>query len=114
MPLYEYECKSCGKHEELSCSVADRNKHLTCPACGSDRHLVMFAPGMTIIHDMQGKADLYHRRTTFRGGGAYNTTDGFNSIYYFKNNPSEDPKLIQRKMENDAKKAKKKTRKKVR
>ena len=35
MPLYEYECKTCGEvHPDIFSSVADRDKQ-ACPSCGS-------------------------------------------------------------------------------
>ncbi len=37
MPLYKFECESCGKQFELLCSIADREaRRAACPDCGSN------------------------------------------------------------------------------
>ena len=104
MPLYEVKCSKCERTYELICSFDSLQEELKkkC-ACGGDFVRTISSPGMVTIHDMQGKADLFHRRTSFKDGSAHNTTDGYGSRYYYKNNPSEDPKVLKRKMEKSKK-----------
>lgn len=35
MPIYEYECKNCGKITEQIRNVSQRDRHITCPKCES-------------------------------------------------------------------------------
>lgn len=106
MPTYPFECEKCQEIEEILCPIAERDKYKICPKCGGERQQIICSPKMIIIHDCQGKADLYHKRVISQNRPPVNTTDGINSRYYFRNNPSESPNLIKRKMENDAKKVK--------
>ncbi|HHV06039.1 MAG TPA: zinc ribbon domain-containing protein [Anaerolineaceae bacterium] len=36
MPLYEYECQSCGKHFELLRSICQADQPAKCPACANN------------------------------------------------------------------------------
>jgi len=108
MPIYPFYCPECNNSEEVICSYSERDKYKECPVCGASRDQVLEAPNMVVIHDLQGKGDLYHKRVSFKGGGAFNTTnDGVadnewkKNKYFYKNNPSEDPRVIQRKMESN-------------
>jgi putative FmdB family regulatory protein len=57
MPLYEYECRKCGRKFELMRTVGGRNRNAGCPACGSRRtERVITAPA---VH--------------FRGSGTYDS-----------------------------------------
>ncbi|HEY49142.1 MAG TPA: zinc ribbon domain-containing protein [Dehalococcoidia bacterium] len=35
MPIYEYECKSCGEKFELRRGMNDSDDEIRCPACGA-------------------------------------------------------------------------------
>jgi len=35
MPIYEYECTSCGERFELRRSIADSDSEIKCPKCGA-------------------------------------------------------------------------------
>jgi len=35
MPIYEYECKSCGEKFELRRGMADTDAEIRCPKCGA-------------------------------------------------------------------------------
>ena len=35
MPIYEYQCRSCGKEFERLCFPSDGDAKVDCPACGS-------------------------------------------------------------------------------
>ena len=37
MPLYEYQCRSCGKTFEMLCRIKDADSDLQRPNCHSDR-----------------------------------------------------------------------------
>jgi len=106
MPTYPFECEKCQEIEEILCPIAEREKYKICPKCGGERQQILCAPGMIIVHDCLGKGDLYHKTIKFKDGKTLKTTDGYGSRYYYKNNKGEDPHLIKRKMENDAKKVK--------
>ncbi len=48
MPLYDYQCRACGKSFELLRRMQDADRELECPDCGSDqaeRLLSLFATG---------------------------------------------------------------------
>lgn len=48
MPLYEYQCRSCGKIFELLRWINDADRDLECPGCHSkkvDRQLSTFSAG---------------------------------------------------------------------
>jgi putative FmdB family regulatory protein len=34
MPLYEFQCASCGERFEIVCALADREEKAVCPHCG--------------------------------------------------------------------------------
>jgi len=35
LPIYEYECITCGNRFELRCSMSDSSKDVICPKCGA-------------------------------------------------------------------------------
>jgi len=35
MPIYEFQCKDCGKISEIVCSISGYNKTIMCSHCGS-------------------------------------------------------------------------------
>ena len=37
MPIYEYECSSCGQRFELRRGIADSDSEIKCPKCGAER-----------------------------------------------------------------------------
>jgi putative FmdB family regulatory protein len=43
MPLYEYECLSCGKKFELRRGIQDIDSDVKCPECGADRPRRVFS-----------------------------------------------------------------------
>ncbi len=45
MPIYEYNCKSCGREEELLVSSSAAS-NLECPGCGAAMERVMSAHGV--------------------------------------------------------------------
>jgi len=48
MPIYEYECKSCGERFELRRSMSDSDSEIKCPRCEAlhpQRVLSTFAMG---------------------------------------------------------------------
>ncbi len=48
MPVYEYECKSCGEKFELRRSMSDSSNEVKCPKCGDEnaqRVFSLFATG---------------------------------------------------------------------
>lgn len=48
MPLYEYQCRSCGKTFEMLRRMKDADEDVTCPKChsaGVERMLSTFAAG---------------------------------------------------------------------
>ena len=36
MPIYEFECKKCGRVFERLCFASDKTEDLSCPSCGAD------------------------------------------------------------------------------
>ena len=34
MPIYEYQCASCGERFEILCNHSERHERAVCPACG--------------------------------------------------------------------------------
>ena len=49
MPIYEYECKTCGNRFELRRGMKENDSDVKCPACGADgprRVLSTFATGI--------------------------------------------------------------------
>ena len=48
MPIYEYECKSCGQKFELRRSVADKDGEVTCPKCGDEQPRRLFSIFATV------------------------------------------------------------------
>jgi putative FmdB family regulatory protein len=50
VPIYEYECISCGKKFEMRRNVADSDSEIKCPKCGAEnprRAFSLFASGST-------------------------------------------------------------------
>jgi putative FmdB family regulatory protein len=45
MPIYEYQCKSCGKEIEVLQSTSDVEKH-KCPGCGEGMERIMSSGGV--------------------------------------------------------------------
>jgi len=37
MPIYEYECSSCGEKFELRRSINDSDSEVKCPRCGAEK-----------------------------------------------------------------------------
>jgi putative FmdB family regulatory protein len=35
MPTYEFVCKSCGNHFEVTCPMSERESAASCPKCSS-------------------------------------------------------------------------------
>jgi len=82
MPLYEYECRNCGKRFEKFCSIKNRHS-ATCPDCGTHAQMVVSqfsfeiaAPLTVYSHD--GKVLAKHPRITDKpdsGPPTYNLPD---------------------------------------
>jgi len=36
MPIYEYECLSCGERFDVCRSMSDRDSEIKCPKCGTE------------------------------------------------------------------------------
>ncbi|MFC1912338.1 zinc ribbon domain-containing protein [Chloroflexota bacterium] len=50
MPIYEYECKKCGRKFELRRSINDADAEIKCPGCGgksAKRLLSLFGTAST-------------------------------------------------------------------
>ena len=48
MPIYEYECKSCGEKFELRRGISDNDNEIKCPKCDAEyprRIISMFSTG---------------------------------------------------------------------
>jgi putative FmdB family regulatory protein len=45
MPLYEYQCRSCGKTVELLRNLEQIDKPARCPECGAGMERIISAPG---------------------------------------------------------------------
>jgi len=43
MPIYEYECPSCGERFELRRSMADSDSEISCPKCGAEHPRRVFS-----------------------------------------------------------------------
>ena len=43
MPIYEYECKSCGHRFELRRGIADSDSEVRCPQCGAEQARRVFS-----------------------------------------------------------------------
>jgi len=43
MPIYEYECKSCGQRFELRRSIAASDSEIRCPKCGVENPRRVFS-----------------------------------------------------------------------
>lgn len=57
MPIYEYECRECGRRTELRRKVEERDREATCSGCGGTGVRVVSLPA----------------RAQFRGPGFYET-----------------------------------------
>jgi putative FmdB family regulatory protein len=47
MPVYEYECASCGDRFEILCGHAEREERAICPSCGG-RDVKQVLGGFTV------------------------------------------------------------------
>ena len=66
MPKYEYACRSCGEHLEVTQSFSDAP--LTeCPACGGPLRKVFSPPGITFNGSGFYRTDNRKRRTEPKG-----------------------------------------------
>lgn len=48
MPIYEYECRTCGERFELRRALTDNDSEIKCPGCGAEnprRVISMFSTG---------------------------------------------------------------------
>jgi len=43
MPIYEYECPSCGERFELRRSINDSDSEIRCPECGAENPRRVFS-----------------------------------------------------------------------
>jgi len=43
MPIYEYECLTCGERFELRRSMSDSDQELKCPQCGAENPRRIFS-----------------------------------------------------------------------
>jgi len=43
MPIYEYECKSCGEKFEARRNISDSDSELKCPKCGKKHPRKIFS-----------------------------------------------------------------------
>ena len=43
MPIYEYECQTCGERFELRRSMADSDNEIKCPKCGAEHPQRVFS-----------------------------------------------------------------------
>ena len=43
MPIYEYECKSCGERFEARRNISDSDTELKCPRCGKKQPRRVFS-----------------------------------------------------------------------
>ena len=43
MPVYEYQCESCGERFELRRHIEESNDKLKCPLCGADNPKRIFS-----------------------------------------------------------------------
>jgi putative FmdB family regulatory protein len=43
MPIYEYECTSCGERFELRRSIGDSDSEIKCPECGVEHPQKVFS-----------------------------------------------------------------------
>lgn len=43
MPIYEYECESCGEKFELRRGIADSDAEIKCPRCGAEHPRRVFS-----------------------------------------------------------------------
>jgi putative FmdB family regulatory protein len=43
MPIYEYECRSCGEKFELRRGIADSDSEIKCPKCGTENPRRVFS-----------------------------------------------------------------------
>lgn len=57
MPIYEYECRRCGRRTELRLKPEERDREVRCAECGSEAARVASLPA----------------RARFRGTGFYET-----------------------------------------
>jgi len=103
MPTYPFICDNCTYSEDVLCKIADKENHRICPKCGEKWREIICAPKMTVIHDQQGIAGLYHKTVNVGGKKLVNTTQDPSGRYYLKNNPDQDPRIIQQKMESNKK-----------
>jgi putative FmdB family regulatory protein len=52
MPIYEYECKSCGEKFELRRGMTDSDSEIKCPKCGAAnprRVFSVFSTGSSVV-----------------------------------------------------------------
>ena len=60
MPIYEYECKSCGNKFEHRCDITAKDEEIKCPQCGTKnprRTLSKFGVGSSGSGSGSGRAD---------------------------------------------------------
>jgi putative FmdB family regulatory protein len=50
MPIYEYECPSCGERFELRRGMADSDSELKCPRCGVENPRRVISTFATTSH----------------------------------------------------------------
>ena len=43
MPVYEYECQSCGRRFEVRRRIGESDSEVKCPGCGADHPLRVFS-----------------------------------------------------------------------
>lgn len=112
MPLYEFRCSKCNKIDSVMCTYDSLKDKI--PECCEQPMLRNYGVGGYVIHDCETKG-LKHARVSMGGSPPRNTTKEFStsvyepgdnkthsySRYYLKNNPSQDPRLVEKKMESN-------------
>jgi putative FmdB family regulatory protein len=63
MPIYEYECRKCGKTSEFLLRSTEAENQLHCPSCGSEELIkLMSVPGI-LKNDMRSPGTTCCGRT---------------------------------------------------
>lgn len=53
MPLFDYQCKSCGNQFEILCKISERNNLYECPNCSSNETHQVILSSPSLVSSMR-------------------------------------------------------------
>ena len=74
MPIYEYECKKCGKIFEIYQRLSEKGQNIKCPTCGAEKPAKRVSSFSSCGGD--GYASNYGSSGSCGGGGGYSSGFG--------------------------------------